>query len=92
MREKQVRVIVRGVVQGVYFRQSTFEEATRRGLFGTVRNLPDRTVEIVARGPEALVDELLAWARRGPPAARVDALEVTEVEPDPALGPFRVER
>lgn len=92
MNDKQVRAIVKGLVQGVYFRQSTLEEATRRGLFGTVRNLPDRSVEIVVRGPAPLVDELLAWARQGPPSARVDALEITELEPDAALGPFRIER
>lgn len=92
MSEKQVRAIVTGVVQGVYFRQSTLEEAFRRGLFGTVRNLPDRSVEIVVRGPAPLVDELLAWAHQGPPAARVDGVAVTEMEPDPALGAFRIVR
>lgn len=92
MSDKQVRAIVKGLVQGVFFRQSTLEEAARRGLAGTVRNLPDRTVEIVVRGPASLVDELLAWARRGPPSARVDALEVTEMAPDPALAPFHIER
>lgn len=92
MSEKQVRVIVKGLVQGVFFRQSTLEQASRRGLAGMVRNLPDGSVELLARGPAAEVEALLQWARQGPPAARVDALEITDMAPDPSLGPFRVER
>lgn len=90
MDEKQVRAIAKGKVQGVWFRRSTLEQAERLALKGTVRNLPDGSVEIVARGPARDVDALLAWARRGPPAASVDALEVTEMTLDPALGPFEI--
>lgn len=92
MSEKQVRAIVKGRVQGVFFRKSTLEEATRLGLQGFVRNLPDRSVEIVAQGPSERVDELLAWARTGPPDARVDDLEITVSEPDPPLGRFQISR
>lgn len=90
MSEKQVRAIVRGRVQGVFFRKSTLEAATRLGLCGTVRNLPDRSVEIIVRGPHDLVEQLLAWARQGPPSARVDAVETTPLELDPTLGTFRI--
>lgn len=92
MSDRQVHVIVKGLVQGVFFRKSTLEEAARRGLRGSVRNLPDRSVEIVARGPADQIEALLAWARRGPPSARVDTLEITDVELDDALGPFQIER
>ena len=92
MSERQVRVIVRGKVQGVFFRQSTHDEAVRLGVVGTVRNLPDRSVELVARGDPERVAALLEWARHGPPAARVDALEVTDEAVDEALAGFRVLR
>jgi len=93
MVERQVRAIVRGVVQGVWYRKSTVDAAQRiGGLHGTVRNLPDRSVEIVARGPADRIDELLAWANEGPAAARVDRVEVTECELDPQLVGFSVLR
>ncbi|MDM4768568.1 acylphosphatase [Solimonas sp. SE-A11] len=69
------RFIVSGRVQGVFFRQSTADTATRLGLDGWVRNLPDGRVEGRAAGsPEALA-ELRGWLDRGPPAARVDGVE-----------------
>jgi acylphosphatase len=90
MGEKQVRAVVVGRVQGVYFRASTLAEAKRRGLLGTVKNLPDGSVGIQVRGPEEAVDALLAWAQQGPPAAKVEAVHVTEEELGPALGPFHI--
>jgi acylphosphatase len=91
MAERQVRAIVHGVVQGVWFRKSTVEAASRiGGLVGTVRNLPDRTVEIVARGAGDKVEALLAWAHEGPSAARVDRVEVLEMDPVLDAPDFRV--
>lgn len=83
---------VSGKVQGVFYRASTAEEATRRGLRGWVRNRADGAVEGVVEGPDAEVEGFLAWCRVGPPAARVDAVEVGDADVDAALGPFRVER
>lgn len=74
----QRRIRVEGRVQGVYFRASTAEFASGRELQGYVRNLPDGSVEIVAQGAREVVDDLLAWAEHGPPAARVDRVEVSE--------------
>ncbi len=67
----RTRVIVRGRVQGVAFRLATEREARARGLAGFVRNLPDGGVEAVFEGRAAAVEALVAWCRRGPPAARV---------------------
>lgn len=67
-------VVVRGLVQGVWFRESTRHEAARLGVCGWVRNLPDGRVEAVFEGPAAPVGAMLAWAERGPIHARVDAL------------------
>ena len=70
-----LRVVVHGRVQGVGFRESMIDAAGTLGIVGWVRNRADGTVEAVLRGPAAARDDLLRWARRGPPAARVDHLE-----------------
>ncbi len=69
-------VVVMGLVQGVFYRASAQQEAMRLGLVGEVRNLPDGSVEIIAEGPKETVEELIAWCRRGPPAARVEHVRV----------------
>jgi acylphosphatase len=68
------RWLVSGRVQGVGFRWSTRHAAMAIGLVGTVRNLPDGQVEVVARGLEAEVDQLEAWLHRGPPGAAVSGV------------------
>jgi len=74
----RVRAVVRGRVQGVAFRAATLDEAGRLGgLSGWVKNLPDRSVEVLAEGERAAVEALLAWCRHGPRAARVDDVQVT---------------
>ena len=67
---------IHGLVQGVGFRASLAVEARRRGLAGWVRNRRDGTVEALIAGAAAEVDALVAWARRGPPAASVSRIEV----------------
>ncbi len=77
--------IVKGRVQGVFFRASTRDVATSLGLSGHAVNLPDGTVEVLAAGPEAALDELEAWLHEGPAAARVTAVESRSTEaPDSA--------
>ena len=73
------RYCVRGRVQGVGFRWFVMGVAQHLGLQGYVRNLPDGTVEVVARGtPEAVVELERALAR-GPATARIDGVEKLEV-------------
>jgi len=74
---KQVRCVVQGRVQGVYFRASTEREAQRIGVSGWVRNRTDGGVEVVAEGDESELAALVAWVHRGPEGARVDGVEVT---------------
>ncbi|UZJ33113.1 acylphosphatase [Streptomyces endophytica] len=75
------RVVVSGTVQGVFFRDTCRRTAEARGVAGWVRNAPDGTVEAVFEGDPESVDKLVEWAHQGPPAAVVDAVSVTEEEP-----------
>ena len=76
------RFLVFGKVQGVYFRHSTRIEARRLALQGIARNLPDGSVEVLAQGTAASVEELRLWLQRGPTHARVT--EVRETAPSGA--------
>jgi acylphosphatase len=69
------RFLISGRVQGVFYRASTREQALRLGLRGSAVNRPDGRVEVLAEGEAAALDELERWLHRGPPAARVDAVE-----------------
>ncbi len=71
------QVIVHGLVQGVYFRASTKEEAVKLGVGGWVRNLPDGTVEAVFEGEKKKVEAVVAWCYKGPPGARVTKVDLT---------------
>jgi acylphosphatase len=70
-------LVISGRVQGVGFRYAMAEEAERLGVSGWVRNRRDGTVEAVVDGDAA--DALLDWAKRGPPAARVIDVRVSEI-------------
>ena len=76
------RLIARGRVQGVWFRESMRLEAEALGVTGWVRNRADGSVEAVVQGKPDAVETLIGWARRGPDAAQVAALEVHEAEGD----------
>jgi acylphosphatase len=82
----RVRVVATGRVQGVWFRDSCGEQARSEHVAGWVRNRGDGAVEAEFEGSRASVDRLVAWFRTGPPRARVDAVETTEV---PAIGDQR---
>jgi len=75
------RAVVRGRVQGVWYRASTAERASGLGVKGHARNLPDGSVEVLAVGESEAVEALLAWLREGPPMARVDDVSVEEIDP-----------
>jgi acylphosphatase len=72
----RMTLVIEGIVQGVFFRASTLEQAQSLSLTGWVKNLPDGSVEVTAEGSRYALEDLLAWCRRGPPGSRVDDVTV----------------
>ena len=87
-----IRLCIRGRVQGVGFRDAMSREAERLGVTGWVRNRAAGDVEAVAQGGTAALDALLAWARRGPPAACVEHVDCGPPAPEHARSYARFER
>lgn len=82
-----VRCIVSGRVQGVWFRETTRSRAQELGIAGSAVNLPDGTVEVVACGEEAALDELRNCLWTGSPMSRVDQVSCECIpEQTPAPG------
>jgi acylphosphatase len=79
---RKVKIVVSGRVQGVYFRLFTQNKAKHLAINGTVRNLPDGRVEIFAEADTLMIDKFIKWCSKGPVTARVDNIEVTELEPE----------
>lgn len=71
----RIHIIVRGTVQGVFFRHSTKKHADELGLVGIVKNTSDGSVEIIAEGSKEKIDSLITWAARGPELAHVTICE-----------------
>ena len=86
----RVRAVVTGRVQGVFYRDSCWREATRLGVKGSVQNRPDGSVEVVAEGRRERVEALLTWCRQGPPRASVTGISISDELPA-AERSFRVE-
>ena len=80
------RVVVRGRVQGVFFRDAAQQEAARAGVAGWVRNRDDGAVEAVFEGDPGAVERLVEWCRSGPSSADVEDVEATEEEPEGLSG------
>jgi len=77
----RLHLIIKGRVQGVFFRVRAQEVAEELGLLGVVRNRPDGHVELIAEGPEQKLSRLRDWAERGPSEANVSGVdEISERE------------
>jgi acylphosphatase len=76
------RVVVRGEVQGVFFRDSARRESERRGVAGWVTNRSDGAVEAVFEGDPEAVESMVAFSRSGPGRADVHDIEVSDEEPE----------
>ena len=79
MEEKQIHAVIRGRVQGVFFRDNTRREAIRYGITGWVRNCTDGSVETVMSGTEKAIAHMELWLTHGEPPAQVSQTEIVEV-------------
>ena len=88
---KTVRLVIKGKVQGVFYRATAKDVADLLGIKGWVKNLPDHNVEITATATEELLQKFIGWCKQGPPKARVDEVIVEELGPQAFTG-FRIIR
>jgi len=82
------RLTISGRVQGVHFRDTMIEAARAAGVTGWVRNRRDGDVEAFVQGSSDAVARVIEWARRGPPLARVERVDVDDLPSDPLLRAF----
>jgi acylphosphatase len=86
----RVHVLAGGRVQGVAYRYYAEKVATRLGVSGWVRNLPDGRVEVLAEGEEGPIGEFLARLEEGPRLARVESFEVERANATGEFTGFRI--
>ncbi|MCK9395468.1 MAG: acylphosphatase [Methylobacter sp.] len=87
---RKVKILVSGRVQGVYFRLFTQNKAKHFAIKGSAKNLPDGRVEIIAEAENMTIEKFIRWCHKGPITARVDHVEVTELQPDELLTSFEI--
>jgi len=87
---ERLRLVIRGRVQGVWYRASAADRAGELGLTGWVSNHPDGAVELVAEGGREALDRLLEWCREGSPLARVSQVEIERSAPSGEFQAFHV--
>jgi len=79
---KTIQLIIKGKVQGVFFRATAKDIADDLGVKGWIRNLPDRNVEIRATATEEALQQFIDWCKQGPPKAKVENVTVEEFVPE----------
>ncbi len=77
METARLRIVIEGIVQGVFFRANTIEESSKLGLTGWVKNRADGRVEAVFEGDVDGIEQIVEWCKKGPPAAVVRNIETT---------------
>ncbi|MGM0370463.1 MAG: acylphosphatase [Bacillota bacterium] len=82
MSDKAVRVNVKGRIQGVAYRASTQQKATRLGLTGYIRNVSGNEVEVLAQGTEDELSELIEFLEAGTTGAEIDEFDYDWIEPE----------
>jgi len=88
---KTVRLVIKGKVQGVFYRATAKDIADQLGIKGWIKNILDRNVEIKATATEDTLQKFIDWCKQGPPKARVDEVIVEELSAEEFNG-FRIIR
>jgi len=89
---KRVHLLVSGLVQGVFFRASTWTKAQKLELTGWVTNLNNGQVEIIAEGKDKNIAQLIDWAKRGSTSSKVDNVKIDHEEYVGEFKSFRIKR
>ncbi len=76
----QVKAVISGRVQGVFYRAETKKTADKLGIQGYVKNLPNGSVEAVFEGDNSIVKKMLEWCNKGPSAASVENIFSEKIE------------
>ncbi len=87
---KALHLMIRGRVQGVWFRASSQDMARKLKIKGWVRNTPEGDVEMHIQGESVHVEQMLSWCHQGPPGARVDSVDVSDSRPDDEYKAFNI--
>lgn len=77
---KTIRLVIKGKVQGVFYRATAEDIAKELGVKGRVRNLPDRNVEITATATEEILQKFINWCKQGPPKAKVEEVVIEDLD------------
>lgn len=91
MGQQRWRLLIKGRVQGVYYRASAQARAGDLGITGYARNLADGRVEVLAEGEEQALIQLLAWCWDGPSEAIVQHIDVEKMTGAPQSNDFRIQ-
>ena len=75
----QIKLVITGRVQGVFFRAETKKTADRLGINGYVKNLSDGSVEAVIKGDQESVSQMTEWCRKGPTISKVQSVKTKEI-------------
>ena len=92
METHRVHLKISGRVQGVYYRASALQEAQKLGLVGWVMNCADGSVETLAEGEKAKLDQFIAWCQRGPEGARITGIDIRWAAAEHDLHGFIIRR
>jgi len=90
MHEKTIKIVVTGLVQGVFYRKFVKENADLLGLKGTVRNLSDGGVEAICSGDKKLLNKFIEKLKIGPELSKVKKVNVKEISTKPDLNSFKI--
>lgn len=88
--KQRVEITVRGLVQGVLFRQSVKALADKEGILGCVGNEKDGSVTIIAEGEKSAIDKLVAFCKSGPQHAEIEDIEATRTKTTGEFSAFNV--